>query len=80
MKKINLFKFSNKTFCKKRMGITPEMLRELLKRRETELELQDDNHMLIEAFHIQSAVYHNVLFNSVSKILPITHRTCFKTQ
>jgi hypothetical protein len=66
MKKVNLFKFPSKFFCKKRMGVNREYLRELLRKHQAEEELRTDNSALLEAFHVQGALYHDTLFNSIS--------------
>jgi hypothetical protein len=60
-------KVSSKSFCKKRMGINKQMLMDLYRKRTAELELMTDNPLLEEAFHLQGYLYHNSLFNSLSK-------------
>ena len=54
-------------FCKKRMGINRPLLRDLIRQVETKQNLMNDNDILNEAFIIQSIVYHNALFNTISK-------------
>ena len=65
----NLLKINSKAFCKKRMGISREKVRELMRQIDAEESLMTDNSMLLEAFYLQSALYHDTLFKLISNVI-----------
>ena len=56
------------SFCKKRMVVNHFMVRELIRKTEAEISLEQDDDILVEAPIIQSTLFHNSLFNTISNI------------